>query len=373
MAECLSHEVGRTLGLGHQSTAVTTYYGGQGSGETGWAPIMGASYNKNLTQWSKGEYSGANNKEDAHAVMGRQGLNPRADDHGNTFAQATRVFGTVSNGWLSLAVNGVIETPTDVDTFSFVAGAGKLTLGVTPSAWSGNVDMALELRDGAGKLMASSNPAAQLGAQISVDLPAAGLYFLSVRGAGKDDPRTTGYSPYGSIDQYAVSGRAAIAVGVVDDHGGSRGAATALSGLVKAGVFTFAADGVIGDAGDADFFKLALVAGRLIARAVPLAGGDNLVLGLELQDAAGKVVASSGGTSKASATLAFDVPVAGPFYLRASGKPKNAANGLYGYGAGGQYNVSGTQAAAVATAAGSTAMAGNTALSSNTGLSGKTH
>lgn len=32
------------------------------------APIMGMSYNKPVTQWSKGEYSNANNKEDDTAV-----------------------------------------------------------------------------------------------------------------------------------------------------------------------------------------------------------------------------------------------------------------------------------------------------------------
>lgn len=31
------------------------------SGANGWAPIMGVGYYQELTQWSKGEYAGANN------------------------------------------------------------------------------------------------------------------------------------------------------------------------------------------------------------------------------------------------------------------------------------------------------------------------
>ena len=346
IAECVSHEVGHTLGLGHQGTNLATYYGGQGSGETGWAPIMGVSYYKNLTQWAKGEYAGATNKEDAYAVMARQGLSARADDHGNTADKATRLTGTVSNGLLALAVNGVIETPTDIDIFSFIAGAGELSINVRPSAWSGNVDIALELRDDSGKLIASSNPDTQLGALVSATLPSAGVYFLAVKGSGKGDPKTTGYSSYGSIGQYAVSGTAAIAVGVVDDHGGSRQLATPVTGQVKNGVLTFAANGVIGTAADADYFKLVLVAGQLTVRAAPLAGSDNLVVGIELQDAAGNVIARGNTATPPYATISFNVLTAGTFYLRSSGTAKNAAFGLYG--PVGQYSLWGTLAATVA-------------------------
>jgi hypothetical protein len=256
------------------------------------------------------------------------------------------VAGTVSNGRLALAINGVIEAPTDVDTFSFIAGAGPLSLGVAPSAWSGNLDIALELRDGAGKLVVASNPGAQLGASISATLPAAGLYFLSVRGIGKDDPRTTGYSNYGSIGQYGISGTAAIAVAVADDHGSSRESATTITGVVKSGVLSFATTGAIGTSTDADFFRLALVAGKLSVRAAPASGSDNLLMGLQLQDAAGKVLATSSAATLPGATVSFDVPKAGTFYLRASGNSKGAVTSAYG--PIGLYSLSGTQTAAVA-------------------------
>ena len=66
MAEAVSHEVGHTLGLAHDGTSTTGYYGGQGS----WAPIMGVGYGKPITQWSRGEYTDANNLQDGGKVAG---------------------------------------------------------------------------------------------------------------------------------------------------------------------------------------------------------------------------------------------------------------------------------------------------------------
>ncbi|MDC8772231.1 pre-peptidase C-terminal domain-containing protein [Roseateles albus] len=210
IAECLSHELGHTLGLHHQSTSAQTYYGGTGSGDTGWAPIMGVSYYKNLTQWAKGEYAGATNTEDAYAVMKKQGLPARVDDHGNTTATASAMLLSQANGLANLSRTGVIETPTDVDVFSFVAGAGAISLTVAPSNWSGNLDVALELRDASGKTVATANTLDKLDANISAKLATAGTYYLFVKGAGKGDPKTTGYSNYGSIGQYSISGTAPL-------------------------------------------------------------------------------------------------------------------------------------------------------------------
>ena len=79
IAEAASHEAGHNVGLSHDGTASVGYYAGHGA----WAPIMGVGYSKAISQWSKGEYSGANNKEDDFAVIGQNGLALRADDHGN--------------------------------------------------------------------------------------------------------------------------------------------------------------------------------------------------------------------------------------------------------------------------------------------------
>jgi PKD repeat protein len=205
VAEAISHEAGHNMGLSHDGTASTGYYAGQGSGATGWAPIMGVGYYQALVQWSKGEYSGANNVEDDYAVMQTNGLPLRADDHGNTAATATALIATSSGGVSSAAVQGVIERPTDIDFFSFSAAAGAASFGLSPAARSANLDALVTLRNSAGTVLASINPPDALNATASVALPAAGTYYLAVQGTGKGDPLTTGYSSYGSLGQYVLN------------------------------------------------------------------------------------------------------------------------------------------------------------------------
>ncbi|AZP11066.1 PKD domain-containing protein [Undibacterium parvum] len=213
IAECVSHELGHTLGLSHQGTTSVAYYQGQGDGETGWAPIMGVGYYKNLTQWSKGEYANANNKEDAYAVMLKQGLKPLADDHGNTITTADAMLSKSANGYNNLSVSGVIGTPGDVDMFSFIAGAGTASFTVKGADLGGNLDVALQLLDSKGKVLASANADATLGSTISFALPAQGMYFLSVTGAGKGSATVSGYSNYGSLGQYSITGTSALSNG----------------------------------------------------------------------------------------------------------------------------------------------------------------
>ena len=102
VAEASSHEVGHALSLAHDGTSGTSYYTGHGSGSTGWAPLMGASYYQPVTQWSAGEYVNANNNTssanygngpDDLAVIADlnngNGFGYRPDDHGGTTAAAT--------------------------------------------------------------------------------------------------------------------------------------------------------------------------------------------------------------------------------------------------------------------------------------------
>jgi hypothetical protein len=206
VAEAISHEAGHNMGLSHDGTASVGYYQGHGSGATGWAPIMGVGYYQSLVQWSKGEYSGANNTQDDYAVMQSNGLPLRADDHGDSPATATVLSGTASGGITTVTAQGVIERPTDIDQFAFSAAAGTASFTVSPAARSANLDAWVGLRDAAGTLLANVNPTDALNATFSVVLPAAGTYYLSVQGTGKGDPLTTGYSNYGSVGQYAVSG-----------------------------------------------------------------------------------------------------------------------------------------------------------------------
>jgi hypothetical protein len=200
IAEAAAHENGHTLGLSHQgTTAGVTYYNGQGSGETGWAPIMGTSYYRNLSQWSKGEYLNANTTEDEVAVMGTYGAPLRSDDVGGTTSSAT-YLGTTG----ILGASGFIGSPTDADVFRVSWAAGPLTVRADPAAVGADLDILLDLLDSRGSVVASSNPADLLAAGISVSV-AKGTYYIRVRGTGKGDPLVDGYSSYGSRGAYAIS------------------------------------------------------------------------------------------------------------------------------------------------------------------------
>lgn len=201
IAEAVSHEAGHNLGLNHDGTTTGQgYYSGHGSGATGWAPIMGAGYYKEVTQWSKGEYANANNKQDDLAVIQTYGLPYRADDHGNSASAATTLTGAPD-----VAAAGVIERNTDVDVFAFATDAGAITFTVGSTDLGRNLDVLLELRDANGGLIATGNPIDQLFGAITMNVPA-GNYFLHVRGTGVGDPLAAGYSTYGSLGQYWVSG-----------------------------------------------------------------------------------------------------------------------------------------------------------------------
>ena len=198
-AEAASHEVGHTLRLKHDgqrdSSGATTaeYYQGHGN----WAPIMGVSYYKEVTQWSKGEYASANNLEDDTAVMLGEGITLRADDHGNDLTTATGLSGT------AVQANGIITSRTDRDVFRFTTGAGPVTFSATPAVPSPNLDIELAIYDGAGALVGSTNPVGLAGS-ISANL-AAGTYYLSLDGVGTGDP-ITAYNDYGSLGEYSLSG-----------------------------------------------------------------------------------------------------------------------------------------------------------------------
>lgn len=201
VAEAASHEAGHNLGLSHDGTSTVGYYQGHGSGETGWAPIMGVGYYQNLSQWSRGEYPGANNVENDYTVIQSNGLSFRTDDHGNSSAAATYLpAGT------QLSVEGILETSADADVFAFSTGAGAISVSVSPVKYGPNVDLLVELRDASGTLLSSGNPVDTLGVTLAPTL-SAGTYFLTVRGTGKLANGTDyGYSNYGSVGFYFVRG-----------------------------------------------------------------------------------------------------------------------------------------------------------------------
>ncbi|MBL8473355.1 MAG: PKD domain-containing protein [Rhodocyclaceae bacterium] len=212
VAEAISHEAGHNLGLLHDGfnngTTSTGYYSGHGSGATGWAPIMGVSYYRELTQWSKGEYPYATQTQDDLVVMQSNGGLLRADDHGDTPATATPFDVVEAGSSVSISGSGVIGTRDDVDFFSVHAGAGAVSINVSPVARGANLDIQASLYDAFGNQLALSNPTDALNASIAATLPAAGTYYLKIDGVGKGD-LATGYSDFASLGNYFISGTAA--------------------------------------------------------------------------------------------------------------------------------------------------------------------
>lgn len=204
IAEACSHEVGHTFGLSHDGKSGTSYYAGHGSGAVGWAPIMGNGYFKNLTQWSKGEYSSATNTQDDLSIItsNSNGFGYRIDDHSNRNSGASALPADSSG-----AINGTgtIERSDDVDVFAITAGDGDLTISIDPATGYGNLDIHAELYDASGELIASANPSATLNAALTVAV-SSGEYFLHIRSTGYGTA-DTGSSDYASLGSYQVSGQ----------------------------------------------------------------------------------------------------------------------------------------------------------------------
>lgn len=206
IAEATSHEIGHTLTLRHDGriSPAEGYYTGHGEGEVGWAPIMGVGYYKLLVQWSRGEYLSANNTEDdLGRITTLNGFGYRVDQVGNTTASASPLTGTSG----ARSASGILETSGDLDVFSFSTAGGVCSFTALGDPVSQNVDLLLEILDAGGSLIAAANPDTLTDAAVSATL-AAGSYFLRVSGVGRGDVSGVGYSNYGSIGQYTISGNA---------------------------------------------------------------------------------------------------------------------------------------------------------------------
>lgn len=204
VAEAASHEVGHTLGLAHDGIEGVT---GASTGQGSWAPIMGVSYSKPISHWSKGEYASPNNTQDDLAVMLTQGAVYRPDDHGGTVATATKLSADSS----SASVSGVIERNTDLDFFRIDAVGGSLVITLNPAPKGANLRLEIKLYDSGGALLqtaASADVSGVSGGTQPVTLSrtvSAGVHYVSVDGIGNGDVLTTGYTDYASLGQYTGS------------------------------------------------------------------------------------------------------------------------------------------------------------------------
>lgn len=210
IAEATAHELGHTVGLKHQSTydnnciKTAEYNPGIGSGEIGWAPIMGVGYYRNFTLWNHGTNpQGCNIFQDDLGIItsAQNAFGYREDDHMNNGTDATPAPMTNNQ----FVVDGVIERATDQDVFKFVIPAlGNLRLNATPynigTGNSGsNLDIQLEILDQNYNLMYTYNPGEAL--DIAIDSTfTAGTYYMKIQGRGN------AFAPeYASLGSYSIT------------------------------------------------------------------------------------------------------------------------------------------------------------------------
>ncbi|WP_426270108.1 pre-peptidase C-terminal domain-containing protein [Dyella kyungheensis] len=226
IAMSISHEVGHTLGLSHQSYqsptgAFVEYW--PGDGRTNFVPIMSQIPwgTRTFFTWYNGAYQYATNSEDEIAIMQTHGARLVPDDYGSTIATAFALpDGTLNSttGRTDVAVGGLINSNTDSDFFKFTtASRGPLNIEVDPVSVGANLDAKLSLFDSSGALLAvaKDKPLVNdpLSASISVAQAPAGTYFVKVEGTGRGSPMvvdpavglTWGYTNYGSLGHYTLT------------------------------------------------------------------------------------------------------------------------------------------------------------------------
>lgn len=195
IASTAAHEFGHTLGLSHDGDNYSEYYGGY----YGWAPIMGSGDPLDVVQWSKGEYTRANNKEDDLALIADYYLPYLAPDHGTAGAGAQALASGETAG-------GIILRAADTAWYRIQAGAGPLSVtGSVATPDHGNLKMKLSLVDLAGNTLATSPSGAKMAASLDTVLATSGTFYLVVDGTSYLTP-STGFSDYDSVGRYSLTG-----------------------------------------------------------------------------------------------------------------------------------------------------------------------
>jgi hypothetical protein len=217
IAECCTHESGHTLGLSHQAkyngscTLVSTYNDGIGSGETGWAPVMGNSYSKNFSGWNNGPTpSGCTADQDNLSIITSiNGFTYRDDDYSDDPHSSLNEV-AISNTQFS--ADGIISTNVDKDVFKFnLSGRGAFRLDAKPFSVGtnnagANLDIKVTLLNSSKQVINVYDSETVLNIAIDTTLDA-GIYYAVIQGAGNENT-----SNYGSLGSYKVSGVYAPAI-----------------------------------------------------------------------------------------------------------------------------------------------------------------
>ncbi len=199
IADVINHEGGHTLGLYHHGTSSDEYY----AGHSNWAPIMGVGYFSDVVQWSKGDYTDANNTQDDIAIISTF-LTPIVDDHTNNFTNAS----FIQNGDF---IGGIINNQTDVDFFTFNSNIGDISLNVDVTVLLPTVKIGMTLYNSQSSIVATNTINNMMKASILYNALSPGKYYLKIAGVGGNgvdlsgNPNTS-FNDYASIGRYKITG-----------------------------------------------------------------------------------------------------------------------------------------------------------------------